>query len=75
MSVGEIRDRVRGVLVGLAAGDRNGAPIRMAVRLERFTFGRTTNHLRNTERGGIRKESRHETLFDGSSPARRRHPR
>ena len=26
-------DRCRGVLVGLAAGDRNGGPIRMAVRL------------------------------------------
>lgn len=33
MSVGESQDRVRGVLVGLAAGDRNGGPIRMAVRL------------------------------------------
>src|SRR3954471_12286030 len=28
-----VQDRVRGVLVGLAAGDRNGGPIRMAVRL------------------------------------------
>jgi ADP-ribosylglycohydrolase len=28
-----IRDKVRGVLLGLAAGDRNGGPIRMAVRL------------------------------------------
>jgi ADP-ribosyl-[dinitrogen reductase] hydrolase len=27
------RDRARGVLLGLAAGDRNGGPIRMAVRL------------------------------------------
>jgi ADP-ribosyl-[dinitrogen reductase] hydrolase len=26
-------DRVRGILLGLAAGDRNGGPIRMAVRL------------------------------------------
>jgi ADP-ribosylglycohydrolase len=26
-------DRVRGVLVGLAAGDRNGGPVRMALRL------------------------------------------
>lgn len=26
-------DRCRGVLVGLAAGDRNGGPVRMAVRL------------------------------------------
>jgi ADP-ribosylglycohydrolase len=33
VSIGEIRDRVRGVLWGLAAGDRNGGPIRMAVRL------------------------------------------
>ena len=33
MSVGESQDRVRGVLVGLAAGDRNGGPVRMAVRL------------------------------------------
>jgi ADP-ribosyl-[dinitrogen reductase] hydrolase len=33
MSVEEIRDRVRGVLVGLTAGDRNGGPIRMAVKL------------------------------------------
>src|SRR6516162_618561 len=31
--IGEIRDRVRGILLGLAAGDRNGGPIRMAVRL------------------------------------------
>jgi ADP-ribosyl-[dinitrogen reductase] hydrolase len=29
----EIGDRIRGVLLGLAAGDRNGGPIRMAVRL------------------------------------------
>ncbi len=28
----EIRDRIRGVLLRLAAGDRNGGPIRMAVR-------------------------------------------
>ena len=39
----EIRNRVRGVLLGLAAGDRNGGPIRMAVRLaeslsERWRF-------------------------------------
>jgi len=27
------RDRVRGTLIGLAAGDRNGGPIRIAVRL------------------------------------------
>lgn len=26
-------DRSRGVLIGLATGDRNGGPIRMAVRL------------------------------------------
>ena len=36
-------DRVKGILIGLAAGDRNGGPIRMAVRLaeslaERGTF-------------------------------------
>lgn len=31
--MGEYRDRIRGVLLGLAAGDRNGGPIRMAVRL------------------------------------------
>jgi len=29
----DIRDRVRGTLIGLAAGDRNGGPVRMAVRL------------------------------------------
>jgi ADP-ribosyl-[dinitrogen reductase] hydrolase len=28
-----VRDRVEGILLGLAAGDRNGGPIRMAVRL------------------------------------------
>jgi len=28
-----IRDRVRGTLIGLAAGDRIGGPVRMAVRL------------------------------------------
>ena len=33
MSIEEIRNRVRGVLLGLALGDRNGGPIRMAVRL------------------------------------------
>ncbi len=31
--MGEITDRIRGVLLGLAAGDRNGGPIRMAVHL------------------------------------------
>jgi ADP-ribosyl-[dinitrogen reductase] hydrolase len=33
MSVSSVQDRCRGVLLGLAAGDRNGGPIRMAVRL------------------------------------------
>src|SRR4051812_11447830 len=33
MRIEEIRNRVRGTLLGLAAGDRNGGPIRMAVRL------------------------------------------
>ena len=28
-----VQDRCRGVLLGMAAGDRNGGPIRMAVRL------------------------------------------
>ena len=28
-----MQDRCQGVLIGLAAGDRNGGPIRMAVRL------------------------------------------
>lgn len=28
-----VQDRCRGVLLGLAAGDRNGGPIQMAVRL------------------------------------------
>lgn len=29
----DVADRCQGVLVGLAAGDRNGGPTRMAVRL------------------------------------------
>lgn len=33
MSSISVQDRCRGVLRGLAAGDRNGGPIRMAVRL------------------------------------------
>ena len=33
MSGSSVQDRCRGVLLGLAAGDRNGGPIRMAVRL------------------------------------------
>lgn len=33
MSPASPRDRARGALLGLAAGDRNGGPIRMAVRL------------------------------------------
>src|SRR3954447_6035622 len=33
MHIEEIRDRVRGTLLGLAAGDRNGGPLHMAVRL------------------------------------------
>jgi hypothetical protein len=33
MSAIDVQDRYRGVLLGLAAGDRNGGPIRMAVRL------------------------------------------
>src|SRR5262245_41205897 len=32
-------DRCRGVLVGLAAGDRNGGPIRMAVQLAESLLG------------------------------------
>ena len=32
MSSTSVQDRCRGVLLGLAAGDRNGGPIRMAVR-------------------------------------------
>jgi ADP-ribosyl-[dinitrogen reductase] hydrolase len=34
------RDRVEGTLVGLAAGDRNGGPIRMALRLAEGLAGR-----------------------------------
>jgi hypothetical protein len=33
MSGISVQDRCRGVLLGLAAGDRNGGPIRMVVRL------------------------------------------
>jgi hypothetical protein len=33
MSGVNVQDRCRGVLLGLVAGDRNGGPIRMAVRL------------------------------------------
>jgi ADP-ribosylglycohydrolase len=33
MNGASVQDRCRGVLLGLAAGDRNGGPIRMAVRL------------------------------------------
>src|SRR6516165_2494790 len=33
MSGTGVQNRCRGVLLGLAAGDRNGGPIRMAVRL------------------------------------------
>jgi hypothetical protein len=33
MPVGSVKDRVEGILLGLAAGDRNGGPIRIAVRL------------------------------------------
>lgn len=29
----DVTDRVRGVLLGLAAGDRNGGPTRLALRL------------------------------------------
>src|SRR5262245_55708760 len=32
-SVGAMTDRCRGILLGLAAGDRNGGPIRLALRL------------------------------------------
>jgi len=32
-TVCNVKDRVEGILLGLAAGDRNGGPIRMAVRL------------------------------------------
>ena len=32
-NMAESRDRIRGILLGLAAGDRNGGPIRMAIRL------------------------------------------
>lgn len=42
--------------------------------LERLTFGRTTNHHRSKERRCL-EGSYHETLFDRSPPARRRHPR
>src|SRR5262245_27632580 len=33
MTEESVQDRCRGVLLGLAAGDRNGGPSRMAVRL------------------------------------------
>jgi hypothetical protein len=33
MNVTSVRDRCRGVLIGLSAGDRIGGPVRMAVRL------------------------------------------
>jgi ADP-ribosylglycohydrolase len=34
-----MRERIQGVLMGLAAGDRNGGPIRMAVRLAESLVG------------------------------------
>jgi ADP-ribosylglycohydrolase len=37
-----VRDRVEGILLGLAAGDRNGGPIRMAVRLAESLIDRST---------------------------------
>src|SRR5262245_58756972 len=37
-----IRDRCRGVLLGLAAGDRNGGPVRMALRLAASLLRRET---------------------------------
>ena len=39
MSGTSVQDRCRGVLLGLAAGDRNGGPIRMAVRLAESLLG------------------------------------
>jgi len=37
--VDNVKDRVEGILLGLAAGDRNGGPIRMAVRLAESLIG------------------------------------
>ena len=37
-----VKDRVEGILLGLAAGDRNGGPIRMAVRLAESLVERGT---------------------------------
>jgi len=34
-----VKNRVEGILIGLAAGDRNGGPIRMAVRLAESLIG------------------------------------
>lgn len=41
--VGGLSDRVRGILVGLYAGDRNGGPVRMALELAEYLLacGRT----------------------------------
>lgn len=39
---GSAQDRCRGLLLGLAAGDRNGGPIQMAVRLAESLAERTT---------------------------------
>jgi ADP-ribosylglycohydrolase len=40
--MGIMKDRVQGILLGLAAGDRNGGPIRMAVRLAESLVDRGT---------------------------------
>jgi ADP-ribosylglycohydrolase len=39
-SVEAVRDRCRGVLLGLGAGDRNGGPVRMALRLAESLLAR-----------------------------------
>jgi ADP-ribosylglycohydrolase len=39
-TVNAVRDRCRGVLLGLAAGDRNGGPVRMALRLAESLLAR-----------------------------------
>ncbi len=36
----KIQDRVKGIFIGLAAGDKNGGPIRMALRLAQSLHGR-----------------------------------
>lgn len=66
MSQTTIEDRCRGVLIGLAAGDRIGGPIRMALLLGSLQAAAQAQ-INSVEGAASRIARRGDTLFGGAA--------